>query len=664
MVPLPTPEVPGAFLRLCELAFAAWGAVALTGALRRTRAGSSLPALTGLGALALLAAALLGGNGTLVMPLPWSLGEARVALLVDPLSRWFLALIALIGLPVALFSPGYLQHLRERVSAGLVWSGLALLVASMAAVVLAANALTFLVAWEIMALSSYALVAAEHQQHGIRQAAFTYLGATRVGTALLMAGFLWAYQLTGSWTFADWHLQGAQALGPGLLILGGLAVKAGCWPFHLWLPIAHPAAPAPVSAVMSGVMIKTAIYAMARLFLVGGHLSAPAFGPIILVLGAISALWGVLFALLQHDLKRLLAYHSVENIGIILMGLGVALLGTQWRSPLLAQVGLAAALFHTLNHAIFKSLLFLSTGAVDAQTHLRDLERLGGLIHRMPWTAGAFVVGAAAICALPPLNGFASEWLLYQGFFGLAAAGSSVAIRLGGLLLMGWLGLVGALAIACFAKAVGIVFLGVPRSAQAEHAQEATRGMVVAQVFLGVLCLALGLSVPLLLGPLGRLAAPLAGPPVLATTWTLPTPLLAVALVVTLSALAAWMAVLARRSPARTFITWECGFGPLGPRTQYTATSFAQPISRLFGAIYNYAIEVSRGGRHRRHFPESVEVETVHEAYLETRLYAPLLRALRHASGVFLMRLQAGSIHQYLIHMVLVLGLLLWVGCR
>lgn len=659
-----TPESSGAFPRLCGLAALVLLAVCVIGLLRRRQATWLLPTLTGAGAFCLLLGGLLGGDSQCALPLPWALGEARLALISDPLSRWFLAIIGVVGIPVALFSSGYLHHLRNRVSLGLVWSALALLIASMAGVVLAANAIVFLVAWELMALSSYALVAADHTQPSIRQAAFTYLGATRVGTGLLMAGFLWAHQLTGSWTFADWHLQGASALGPGLLILAGLAVKAGCWPFHLWLPIAHPAAPAPVSALMSGVMIKTAIYAMARLFIVGDHLSAPALGPAILILGAISALWGVLFALLQHDLKRLLAYHSVENIGIILMGLGISLLGIQWHVPLLAQLGLAAALFHTLNHAIFKSLLFLGTGAVDAQTHLRDIERLGGLIRRMPWTAGAFVIGSAAICALPPLNGFASEWLLYQGFFGLASGGASVGLRLAGLLLMGWLGLVGALAIGCFAKAVGIVFLGLPRSTQAEQATEATPAMVAAQAFLALLCLALGLAVPALLGPLGQIAAPLAPATDLHAAWTVPTGLLAVVLVLLLGTLTGWMTVLARRHPARTFITWECGFGDLGPRTQYTATSFAQPISRLFGAIYNYAIEISRGGRHRRHFPETVAVETLHEAYLETRLYAPLLRGLRHAAGVFLMRLQAGSIHQYLIYMALVLGLLLWVGCR
>ncbi|MEI6501954.1 MAG: hydrogenase, partial [Armatimonadota bacterium] len=275
-----------------------------------------------------------------------------------------------------------------------------------------------------------------------------------------------------------------------------------------------------------------------------------------------------------------------------------------------------------------------------------------------------FFLGSAAACALPPLNGFASEWLLYHAFFGLASIGPSVPLRLGGLLLMGWLGLVGALALACFVKAVGIVFLGAPRSPQAEQAHEVGPAMIGAQVMLAVLCLAIGLSIPALLAPLGAIAAPLGSAPALSALWTVPTGLLAVLLVGSLAAFAFWMNSLARRNPSRQFITWECGFGSLGPRTQYTATSFAQPISRLFGAIYNYAVEVSVGGRQRRLFPDSVTTETVYEAYLETRLYAPLLRALRRVAGGLLMRLQAGSIHQYLIYMALVLALLLWVGCR
>jgi hydrogenase-4 component B len=646
----------------CGAAVLLWLAVAVTGLLKRKRSGLafSLPTITG--CLFLLLAAFIGKSYTMTLPSPWFLGDAGFSFVVDPLSRWFIAIIGIVGIPVALFSPGYLHHLRHRVSLGFVWAALALLMASMVGVVLAANALVFLVAWEIMALSSFILVIADHEQRDIRRSAFIYLGATRTGTAFLMAGFIWAHHITGSWVFSEWGLSGPAALGPALLIFIGLATKAGSWPFHLWLPIAHPAAPAPVSAIMSGVMIKTAIYAMARLFVLGNHFPVPALGPILLILGAISAFWGVIFALLQHDLKRLLAYHSVENIGIIMMGLGVSLLGKSYNIPLLMQLGLAAALFHTLNHAVFKSLLFLGAGSVDARTHLRDVEKLGGLIHKMPWTSGAFVVGSAAICALPPLNGFASEWMLYQGFFGLAQNGQTVGLRLSALLLMGWLALIGALAIACFVKAVGVVFLGNPRSREAERAHEASNGMVAAQVMLASICAGLGVAAPLVIHRLGGIAAPTGNPSILYHTWNIPIALLALILVGTTGVTAMWLRELSRSLPARRFITWECGFGDLGPRTQYTAASFAQPISRLFGAMYSYVVEITLKGRDRRHFPETVSVETTHEAHLETKVYAPILKSIQQMASVFLMRLQAGSIHQYLFYMAVVLGLLLWIG--
>jgi hydrogenase-4 component B len=654
--------VVGGFAGFYGAALLLWLLAASIGVARRHGADPVLPALVGAGSALALAAAL-GGNAALSLPLPWYLGVAGVEALADPLSRWFLGIIGGVGLTVAVFSPGYLQHLRRRVATGFVWAGLAVLLASMSVVVLAGNALVFLVAWEVMALSSFALVAADHQQHSVRHAALVYLGATRVGTAFLMGGFLWAHQLAGSWSFAVWALSGSAALGPSLLIFTGLAAKAGCWPFHLWLPIAHPAAPAPVSALMSGVMIKTAIYAMVRLF-TGGHLDTPVLGPLILVLGAISAFWGVLFALLQHDLKRLLAYHSVENIGIILMGLGLAITGQRLRLPLLAQLGLAAALFHTLNHAVFKSLLFLGAGTVDARAHTRDLEHLGGLIHRMPWTGACFVAGSAAICALPPLNGFASEWLLYQAFFHLARDGAAVGVRVGGLLLMGWLALIGALALACFVKAVGVVFLGRPRSREAGRAREGSHGMVAAQVALALACAALGLAAPAVLALLGPLTAGTGAPLSLSQVWTLPLPVLTAMLLAIVAGLAAWMTALNRSRPARKFITWECGFGDLGPRTQYTATSFAQPVARLFGAIYRYRLEVAVEGKDRRHFPEGVTVTTLHEPYLETRLYAPLVRLIHRSAGGLLMRLQAGSIHQYLLYIGLALALLLWLGYR
>lgn len=645
----------------CGAAIILWLVVFVTGVCLPRYAGPVMPALTIAASIALLLAALTSQDVTSVLPLPWFLGTASFSFAVDPLSRWFLAVIGLTGIPIALFSPGYYRHLRGHVSLGYVWATMALLMASMAGVVLASNAVVFLVSWEIMALSSFALVATDHENKEIQRAAFIYLGATRTGTAFLMAGFLWAHYLTGSWTFTDWNLSHASALAPALLILAGLATKAGCWPFHLWLPIAHPAAPAPVSAIMSGVMIKTAIYAMVRLFIVGNHINVPALGPLLLVLGAISAFWGVIFALLQHDLKRLLAYHSVENIGIILMGLGLSLIGVNTGVPLLAQLGLAAALFHTLNHAVFKSLLFLGTGAVDAQTHTRNVEQLGGLIHRMPWTAGAFISGSAAICALPPLNGFASEWLLYQGFFTFANGAMSIGARLAGVLLMAWLALVGALAIVCFVKVVGIVFLGAPRSTRSEEAREVSVQMRAAQVFLAALCAVLGLAAGRVLMHLQAIVAPNAGAAWSSVAWPLPTALLTLILALTVAAIAVLMWMQARKYPTRRFITWECGFGALGPRTQYTATSFAQPVSRIFGSLYGYVTEFSVVGRQRRHFPQGVEASAHHEAYLETRVYRPLLKSISRLSGAVLMRLQAGSVHQYLFQMTLVLALLLWL---
>lgn len=639
-----------------------WAAVTLLGVLRRHSSSLPFSILLGGGSAVLLLAAVVGGNHVLTAPAPYFLGVAPFRFTADPLSRWFLGIIGLVGIATAIFSPGYLHHLRKRVAPGFVWSAMSLLMISMSLVVLSANALVFLVSWELMALSSFALVASDHAQRSVQRSAFVYLGATRTGTAFLMAGFLWAHHLTGSWQFSAWHVSGSGALGPALLILIGLAVKAGCWPFHLWLPIAHPAAPAPVSAVMSGVMIKTAIYAMIRL-LVMGQFDIAILGPLVLILGAISAFWGVLFALLQHDLKKLLAYHSVENIGIILMGLGLSMIGDHLHLKLLAQLGLAAALFHTLNHALFKTLLFLGAGVVDIRTHTRDIEQLGGLIHKMPWTAGSFIIGSAAICALPPLNGFASEWLLYRGFFELAQSGAGVGGRLCGLLLMGWLALIGALALACFVKAVGVVFLGLPRSSSAERSREGTRGMVVAQVLLAVICVGLGVAASVVLIPLDSVISYMHGEhSILREAWTLPVPVLVVMLTFTLGALALWLSVLSKSRPARRFITWECGFGDLGPRMQYTASSFAQPIARMFSAVNRYAVQMEVKGPDRKHFPDSVSAQSEYEPYLQTRIYEPTLKLIHNTAGIFLARLQAGSIHQYLVYMMVALGLLLFLG--
>lgn len=650
----PAPNIYSSVLTFIALGL--FGAAGLFGLLRpSSRFGvAGLSSLIGCGLC--LVIAVFATNGSMALPETIGLAGVEIAFRTDSLSRWFLGLIGTVGIAVCIYFPGYLDHLRGRVRPGLAWSGLAILFASMAGVVLAKNAIVFIAFWELMAVSSFLLVATEHDRQAVRRAAFIYLGATRIGSAFLVAGFLWAHQLTGSWDFHEWLLRGNNASGPAALMLVGLLTKAGSWPFHLWLPIAHPAAPSPVSAVMSGIMIKTAIYAIFRLFVLGG-IEVSWMGWTLLLAGSISAIWGILFGLLQRDLKRLLAYSSVENIGLILLAIGVSLIAKRAGLGKVSDLALGGALFHCLNHAIFKSLLFLGAGTVDAGAHTRDMDRLGGLIHRMPWTAATFFVGSASICALAPLSGFASEWPLYKSLFGLGATAPSGELRLTGLLLLGWVGMVGALALVCFVKAFGISFLGNPRTNEARNAHEGTPGMVAACVYLSSLCIVLGLTAPWVWRGMARMSLVSEQ-----GAWSLP--IIPVVILGTAFISTIWylMKLLASRRPARTYVTWDCGFGPLPARTQYTATSFGQPIARLFGALYRYEILIAVEGGRKRHFPTSVKAESQHEAYLESRVYLPAFNGVLKFSEGLIMRLQAGSIHQYLLFMVITLGLLLWLG--
>ena len=616
----------------------------------------------GLSCFALACCILYTHTAGATLYLPFALGFAQFTLRFDMLSGWFIGIIGLTAIAISPYLPKYMLHLKARVNPRIFWPVFSCLMASMLMVTVSANVLTFLICWEAMSITSFALVASDHEPRATRQAALIYLAATRIGTGFLMAGFLWTYGLTGSWAFSDWHLHGASALGPGLLILAGLGVKAGMWPFHLWLPIAHPAAPAPVSAVMSGVMVKIAIAIIIRLFLIDSAFVNPVFGYTIFGFGAISAFWGVLFALLQHDLKRLLAYHTVENIGLILMGTGVAVAARNHGLVYIAQIAAAGAMFHALNHALFKSSLFLGAGAIDAGCGTRELTKLGGLGRRMPWTYAFFVLAAAAICGLPPLNGFASEWLLYQSLLRTGFSPIAPVFRFVALLSIGWIGLIGALATACFIKATGVAFQGRPRSESAKNAIEAGWGMRVSQSIFASACLALGLAAPVALRVLQPIVAPIGGhaEPV-TSVWTLPLGLTIFIMAVTVAAGALWMKSAERRRPARTYITWECGFGPVTARMQVNPSSFAQPIARMFGSLYRYAeiLHVDEG--RSKHFPKGLHAETTTVSLLEKKVYNPLSRLLLKLGGRILY-LQEGSIHRYLMMMFLTLLALLIVG--
>ena len=518
--------------------------------------------------------------------LPVSIMGTYPSLAVDPLSAFFLVPVFLMGGLGPIYGLSYWPqrlHPRNGTKLRLFWG---LLVAGMAILIISRNALIFLLGWEFMALSAFFLISTEDHRGECREAAWTYFIATHIGTLTLFALFaLWRWA-TGSYELSP---AAVDAMSPGIrnglffLALLGFGLKAGMMPLHFWLPPAHANAPSHVSAILSGVVLKIGIYGLLRML---SLLPNPpiAWGGIILILAAISALLGVVFAIGQHDLKRLLAYHSVENIGIILMGLGLAMLGRSLHRPEWVVLGMAGCLLHVWNHSLFKSLLFLCAGSVVHSAHTRQIDRLGGLAKNMPWTALLFLLGAVAICGLPPLNGFISELLVYLGLFqGLVTdspGGSAVVI------VAPVLALVGALAVACFVKVYGAVFLGNPRTQAAGEAHEAPLSMRMPALILAGSCILIGLA-PIIVAPVldasianwmpGVTLSPLRDLVPLGTLSVVACALLA--LVVLISAL------VLRRGEVVQGITWDCGYAGPTSRMQYTASSFAQTIVGMFAWV-------------------------------------------------------------------------------
>jgi hydrogenase-4 component B len=485
--------------------------------------------------------------------------------------------------------------------------------------------------------------------------------------------------MAGSLSFST-LLSGHVAFGPMRDVLFGLffvgfGVKAGISPLHVWLPEAHPAAPSSISALMSGVVIKTGIYGIVRVCAFGLGTPRISWGVLVVVLGGCSAALGVLYALMQHDLKRLLAYHSIENIGIILLGLGAAMMALAYGRRDVAAIGVAASLYHVLNHAVFKGLLFLGAGGVVMTTSTRQIEQYGGLLRRMPWTGLFFLIGAMAISGLPPLNGFASEWLTFQtflfGFRGSTAPLVHFLFSVGGAVLA----LTTALAAACFVKAFGISFLALPRSPAAARARESPAVMLAPQAFLAALCVGLGLFPGVVLRALGGVMASLPGLPPQAdltpsrlgmtSGLALFDQVMPAALGAALLGGVVAAGVLTRRRGAamRRVPTWGCG-GELTARTEYTATAFSKPLMMIFKAVYRPTREVETLAEISPYFPHEVRYHAEIEPTFERYVYGPLLRAvLRVADGLKVV--QAGSLHTYLAYViVLVVSLVLLVWWR
>lgn len=636
--------------------------------------GTSRPRLAGrvgclgvlAGSLACLVSAgrvLLSGSSE-VLFLPWNIPYGSFSIGLDPLSAFFLLpVLGLSGL-AAIYGTEYLTAYYGKYSIRGHWFFYNLLVCSMAMVLVARNALLFLIVWELMSVASFFLVTFDHKKESVQDAGWTYLVATHLGGAVLFAFFVLLGRDSGSFEFERIYAFGTPASAGVLFILAivGFGAKAGFLPLHVWLPEAHPAAPSHVSALMSGVMIKTGIYGLLRALTFLGPPSAW-WGYALIVIGLTSGIIGVLFALAQHDLKRLLAYHSVENIGIITLGLGVAVIGTSTGIPALAVLGFGGGLLHVVNHAIFKGLLFLGAGSVFHATGTREIDFLGGLFKKMPWTGTTFFMGAAAICGLPPLNGFISEFLIYMGAFRGSILNSPAVVLPLSAVIAG-LALIGGLAVACFTKAFGIIFLGEPRRSKPVQIHEAKWEMVLPMVVLAAGCLLIGLFSPLaikFMAPVIEQLVPLSRP-VVHRELTMALEELST---VSRSAfgllfLAAVLALIRRRllsaRSVQTETTWDCGYAQISSRMQYTASSFAQPLVDFFRLLLRTDRRLSKPGGL---FPRSAALHTATPDIFREKIFAPVFRSILW--GLSRLRwLQHGRVQLYLLYIAVALSALLF----
>jgi formate hydrogenlyase subunit 3/multisubunit Na+/H+ antiporter MnhD subunit len=615
----------------------------------------------------LLAGAVAGESRMLPLGLPWV--GANFA--IDGLSAAFLAVINLGAAAASLFALGYGQH---ETSPGRVLPFYPAFLASMNLVVIAADAFTFLFAWELMSLTSWALVVAHHVDPDNRRAGYIYILMASFGTLALLLAFGLLAGPGGGYAFADIRATTHAPWLSGLVLvlaLLGAGSKAGIVPLHAWLPLAHPAAPSHVSALMSGVMTKVAVYGFIRI--VFDLLATPQWwwGMLVLVLGGITAALGILYALMERDMKRMLAYSTVENVGIIYIGLGLALAFDANGMAAAAALALTAALFHVLNHSIYKSLLFFSTGAILTATGERDMEKLGGLIHHMPQTAFVFLVGCGAISALPPLNGFVSEWLTFQAILlspDLPQWGIKFAVPAVGALLA----LAAALTATCFVRAYGITFLGRPRSDVAKRAHESDRWSIAAMGVLAALCLIAGILPAVFIDALAPAASVVGGrmPEQVAIPWLSIVPiaesrssyngLLVFAFIAASASLTAYVIHRVASRAVRRAPSWDCGYPDPSPATQYTASSFAQPIRRVFGELVFQAREkvtMPLPGD-----PKPALLELSLSDLLWDSIYAPLSSLIWTASEK-LNSLQFLTIRQYLsLVFVALIGLLFAVA--
>jgi hydrogenase-4 component B len=609
---------------------------------------------------------IMSGSGTLII----DVFETQIPLLsflirIDSLSAYFILGLSIISLCVSLYSIGYMSHYEGK-KIGLFSFLYSTFILSMMLVFTSGSAVFFLFAWEIMSAVSYFLVVFESKKEESRKAGTLYLVMTGIGTAFLLAAFMLMYSYTGTFDM----FVSSDAIPAGIknlmfvFFLVGFGTKAGMIPLHIWLPAAHPAAPSNVSALMSGVMIKTAIFGILRFVL--GYLGAEVWwGAALLLLGAVSAVLGVAYAMMEHNIKRLLAFHSIENIGIILIGIGVSFIAFAQNNTLIGSLALIASLFHTLNHTLFKSGLFLGAGSIQYSTDTKDIEKLGGLIKTMPVTALLMLCFSIAISALVPFNGFVSEWLTYQSLFSGMSPGHA-GINILSMISVAALALSGALAAACFAKLFGISFLGKPRTEIASNAKEVPWTMRIGMGILALICLAAGLFPLVFVQAIDTVAVGLGGVSLtsqlqggflfaylpLKATGSNISPL---SLLVILAGIIV-LAILVLRIAGGKYIkrkygTWDCGYEALSARMQYTATGFSKPLKIVFRILFRPTRELKTSGGSPYH-PEKMMYTVGSESVIEKYLYQPLTRFVQNVSKKAKYSVQTGSVRRYLAYIL------------
>jgi len=626
--------------------------------------------LSGTCALAAGVWVLAGDSASATAELPFGLPWFPWHVRLDALSGFFLSIVGSVSLAVGIYGTAYVRGFERGSDSPVVLGGFAgLFLAGMQLVVLADDAFVFMVAWELMSLSSYFLVAFHHEHAANRRAAFIYLLMAHVGGLAILLGYGVLASFGDGFAFEQMRVAALPPLWASIafaLAFFGFGMKAGLVPVHVWLPEAHPVAPSHISALMSGVMLKVAIYGFIRfVFDLVGNVEWQ-WGVVLLGVGSLSALFGVLAAMMESDLKRLLAYSSVENVGIIFLALGLSLIyfGTDHR--VLGCLGLVAALFHALNHALFKSLLFLGAGAIHHSAHRQDLEQMGGLLRRMPWTGLFFLIGCLSISSLPPFNGFVSEWLIFQTALqawelegGVLRSLLPVATAV--------LALTGALVAATFVKVFGVGFLGRARSRQSRRAGPVPHAMRAGQALLAASCLLVGVFPFVILEGIGHVTQQIVGlrlPEATAQGWLWLTPIspevasysapwvACLLLLVGVVTAAITRPSIARRIRRRD--PWDCGFAPPTPQMQYSAAAFAQPIRRVFGVLFRIDERQESGAMGEMQYRLSVVDRTWAAAYL------PIARLVDSASRRILI-LQSGNVRAYLGWTLTTLLLLLWI---